>query len=86
VQQSSYAVWWQDGDGPRIAGKLSLTVSKLLLSGPGSCRLAVRLDEIVSVEYLRGELEIDRRAAPRLRVGNLDGVGALLELSHALAA
>ena len=84
--QRSYAVWWQDGDGPRNAGKLSLAASHLLLSGTGSCLLAVPLGEIVSVEYSRGELDIERRHAPLLRVGNLDGVGALLELSHALAA
>ena len=79
-------MWWQNGDGPRNAGKLSLAASQLFLSGTGSCRLAVPLEEIVSVEYSRGELEIERRAGPPLRIGNLDGVGALLELSHALAA
>jgi hypothetical protein len=44
------------------------------------------LDEIVSVEYARGELEIERRHGTLLRIGNLDGVGALLELGNALAA
>ena len=79
-------MWWQEGDGPRNAGKLALAAAHLLLSGRGLCRLAVPLDEIVSVEYSRGELEIERRAAVPLHIGNLDGVGALLELSHALAA
>jgi hypothetical protein len=49
-------------------------------------RRAVPLDQIVSVEYSRGELEIERRHGTRLRIGNLDGVGALLELSDVLAA
>jgi hypothetical protein len=78
-------VWWQEGDGPRRAGKLQLGRLHLLL-GNASGRTAVPLDEIVSVEYVRGELEIERRHGTLLRIGNLDGVGALLELGNALAA
>jgi hypothetical protein len=44
------------------------------------------LDQIISVRYRRGELEIERRGGPYLRIGNLDGLGVLLELSDALAA
>lgn len=85
MRHGSYAVWWQDGDGPRHAGKLQLGRLHLLLSN-ASGRTAVPLDQIVSVEYSRGELEIERRHGTRLRIGNLDGVGALLELSDVLAA
>ena len=85
MQHETYAVWWQEGDGPRRAGKLQLGRLHLLL-GNASGRTAVPLDEIVSVEYTRGELEIERRRGPLLRIGNLDGIGALLELSNALAA
>ena len=84
MRQKTYAVWWQDGDGPRHAGKLQLGDLHLLLCGNGSGRIAVPLDEIVSVEYRRGELEIERQGGARLRIGNLDGVGVLLELSDAL--
>jgi hypothetical protein len=84
MRHETYAVWWQDGDGPRHAGKLQLGHLHLLLSGNGSGRIAVPLDQIVSVEYRRGELEIERQGGAQLRIGNLDGVGALLELSDAL--
>jgi hypothetical protein len=51
-----------------------------------SRQLCSPLDQIVSIEYRRGELEIKRRHGTLLRIGNLDGIGALLELSDALAA
>ena len=86
MRKSTYAVWWQEDDGSRHAGKLQLGSLHLLLSGNGSGRIAVPLDEIVEVEYHRGELSIERREGSRLRIGNLDGPGALLELGDALAA
>jgi hypothetical protein len=86
MRQKSYAVWWQEDEGPRHAGKLQLGSLHLLLSGNGSGRVAIPLDEIVSVDYRRGELQIERRHDGRLLIGNLDGPGALLELSDSLAA
>jgi len=86
MRQSTYAVWWQEDDGPRHAGKLQLGSLHLLLSGNGAGRLALALDEIVGVDYARGELVVARRAGPKVRIGNLDGPGVLLELSDALAA
>jgi hypothetical protein len=86
MRQKSYAVWWQEADGPRHAGKLQLGSLHLLLSGNGSGRVALPLDQIVSVSYHRGELHIERKDAAGLDIGNLDGPGALLELSEALAA
>jgi len=85
MRHKSYAVWWQEGDGSRRAGKLELGRLHLLLSN-ASGRTAVPLDQIVSVEYTRGELEIAQRRGALLRIGNLDGIGALLELSEMLAA
>lgn len=85
MRAKSYAVWWQEGDAGRHAGKLELGRLHLLLSN-GSARLAVPLDEIVSVEYRRGELHVARRDRADVRIGNLDGPGVLLELSDALAA
>ena len=79
-------MWWQEAEGPRHAGKLELGTLHMLLSGNGSGRVAVPLDEIVSVDYSRGELRIERRTESDLRIGNLDGPGVLLELSDALAA
>jgi hypothetical protein len=86
MRKSTYAVWWQEAEGPRHAGKLELGTLHMLLSGNGSGRVAVPLDEIVSVDYSRGELRIERRTESDLRIGNLDGPGVLLELSDALAA
>jgi hypothetical protein len=86
MRQKTYAVWWQEPDGPRHAGKLQLGSLHLLLSGNGSGRIALPLDQIISVSYRRGELHIERSGAAELQIGNLDGPGALLELSEALAA
>ena len=86
MPKSTYAVWWQEAEGSRHAGKLELGSLHLLLSGNGSGRVAVPLDEILEVEYRRGELRIRRRRGSVLTIGNLDGPGVLLELSDALAA
>lgn len=86
MRTSTYAVWWQEGDEPKFAGKLQVGSLHLLLSANGSARLALPLDQIVSVEYRRGELEIESRDHSLIRIGNLDGLGVLLELSDALAA
>jgi hypothetical protein len=83
---TGYAVWWQEDNAPRHAGKLLLGRMHLLLSGNRSGRLAVPLEAIVAVDYRRGELVIERRAGPAVRIGNLDGPGVLLELSDSLAA
>lgn len=86
MPKSTYAVWWHEADGPRHAGKLELGSLHLLLAGNGAGRVAVPLDEIVEVEYRRGELRITRRNGSVLTIGNLDGPGVLLELSEGLAA
>lgn len=86
MSAKTYAVWWQEDDEQRYAGKLQVGSLHLLLSANGSSRLALPLDQIVSVDYRRGELEIERRQGGLIRIGNLDGPGVLLELSDALAA
>jgi hypothetical protein len=86
MRKSTYAVWWREAEGQRHAGKLELGSLHLLLSGNGSGRVAVPLDEILEVEYRRGELRINCRNGNALTIGNLDGPGVLLELSEALAA
>ena len=84
MSRSSYAVWWNEGDGPRHVGKFEMTRLHALLSGNGSKRLAIPLDDITGVEYRRGEVHIDRRGATPLRIGSLDALGTLLELAQAL--
>jgi len=86
MPQKTFAVWWTEPDGLRHAGKLQLGSLHLLLSGNGSGRVAVPLDQIVSVAYRSGELHIIRSDGAELQIGNLDGPGVLLELTDALAA
>ena len=80
----SYAIWWNEGNGPKRVGKLEIARPHALLYGKGSGRLALAMDEITAVEYRRGEVRIDRRRATPVRIGSLDAPGTLLELAHAL--
>jgi hypothetical protein len=84
MRRSSYAVWWNEGNGPRHVGKFEVARLHALLSGNGSMRLAVPLEDITGVEYRRGEVHIDRRDASSLRIGSLDAPGTLRELAHSL--
>lgn len=85
MSRQSYAIWWRDGDGPRRAGKLELGRFHVLMSGSGSSRFAVPLDDITAVGYTAGELMIRRRGAAPIRIGSLDALGALREVADALA-
>jgi hypothetical protein len=84
MKRRSYAIWWKQGDGPRFAGKLELGDFYLLLSGNGSKRIVIPLDQIVTVEYTGGQLTIHWRLGDPIEIGNLDGPGALLELADSL--
>jgi hypothetical protein len=84
MRRRSYAVWWNDGNGPRHAGKLEVGALHVLLSGNGSGRLAVPLNDVTSVDYVRGELQVRRLGAEVLRIGTLDAPGALLEVNDLL--
>jgi hypothetical protein len=84
MRRSSYAIWWNEGDGPKHVGKLEIARPHAFFSGNGSTRLAVPLDDITGVEYRRGEVLIDRKDAAALRIGSLDAPGTLRELAHSL--
>jgi len=84
MPRRSYAVWWNEGDGPRHAGKLELGPLHALLSGNGGGRVAVPFEEIASIDYARGVLRLSRRGDAKLRIGSLDAPGALLELVDSL--
>jgi len=86
MRRRSYAIWWNEGNGPKHVGKLELARLHALLSGNGSRKLAVPLDDITAVEYRRGEVRIDRRGAAPIRIGSLDAPGTLLELAHTLGS
>ena len=84
MPRRSYAIWWNEDNGPKNVGKLEITHPNALLSGNGSTRLALPLADITGVEYRRGEVRIDRRGTTALRIGSLDAPGTLLELAHSL--
>ena len=84
MRRHSYAIWWNEGDGPKHVGKLEIVRPHAFLSANGSTRLAVPLTEITGVEYRRGEVRVERQGTPTLRIGSLDAPGTLLELAHSL--
>jgi hypothetical protein len=84
MRRSSYAVWWNEGNGPRHVGKLEIARLHAFLSGNGSGRVAVPLDQITSVESARGEVLVGRKDGTVLRIGSLDAPGALRELASRL--
>jgi hypothetical protein len=84
MRRRSYAIWWNEGNGPKHVGKLEIARLHALLSGNGPTRLAVALDDITAVEYRRGEVRVDRRGMTALRIGSLDAPGTLRELAHSL--
>jgi hypothetical protein len=85
MPRRSYAIWWREGDGPRHAGRLELGRLHVLMSGGGANRFAVPLDDITAVGYVAGELLIRRCGGAPIRIGSLDALGALREVSDALA-
>ena len=77
-------MWWNEGDGPRHIGKFEIARLHAFLSGNGSMRLAIPLEDIIGVQYRRGEVHIERRDASSLKIGSLDAPGTLRELAHSL--
>jgi hypothetical protein len=90
MRDPTYAVYWNELDGRRFAGQMALGSSFAELAGatPDGRRSQQRIlfDEIDAVDYARGWLELRRRAGPELRIGSVDGPGALRELADRLQA
>lgn len=84
MSKRSYAIWWREGDGRRHTGKLVLSPVHAVLSGTGNGRVVVPYREIVTADYVRGELTLTTRTGGLIQIGNLDGAGALLELADSL--
>jgi hypothetical protein len=84
----TYAVYWNDLDGVRFAGRIALAASSAdLEGGAGDGRRTLRqiaFDDISSVRYERGRLHIWRRSGAPLRLGSVDRPGALHELAERL--
>ena len=84
----TYAVYWNDPEGERCAGRVSLGPSFAELDGgtsDGHLRsLRVGFDEIASVRYQHGLLHVWRRNGAPVRLGSADRPGALRELAERL--
>ncbi len=84
----TYAVYWNDSDGERCAGRVSLGPSFAELNGStsqGQLRsLRLGFEEIASVRYQHGRLHLWRRNAAPQRLGSADRPGALRELAERL--
>src|SRR6266498_1729153 len=62
----SYAVYWNEADGTRFAGRISLGATFADLEGTGEgrrIRRRIGFKEIASVRYQRGRLHLWRRNA-----------------------
>jgi hypothetical protein len=83
----TYAVYWNELDGARFAGRISLGASFAELEGTGGgrrLRRRIAFEEIASVRYQRGRLHLWRRNGAPLRLGSVDRPGALRELGERL--
>jgi len=89
-RMQTYAVYWNELDGARFAGCISLGASSAELAGGTSdgrrTRRRIGFDEIASVRYERGRLHVWRWDGAPVRLGSLDRPGALRELGERLQA
>ena len=94
----SYAVIWQEGDGPRRVGKLEVDRGGVHLSG-GAARqptgLFVASESITGVDVQNPgsrmlddmrTVTIDRAHAPTITIGALNGIGIALEIANLVVA
>jgi hypothetical protein len=89
-RMQTYAVYWNDLDGARFAGRISLGAASAELDGGAGdgrrTRRRIDFDDIASVHYERGRLHVWRRCGAPLRFGSVDRPGALRELGERLQA
>lgn len=89
-RMQTYAVYWNEPDGSRFSGRISLGSAFAEVDGAASdgrrTRRRIEFEEIASVRYERGRLHVWRRCGPPLRFGSVDRPGALRELSERLRA
>jgi hypothetical protein len=86
----TYAVYWTEPDGSRFAGSFSLGAAFALLEGGAGdgrrTRRRIDFGDILGLRYDRGRLHIWSRDAGPVRLGSVDGPGALGELASYLQA
>jgi len=96
--QPSYPIVWREGDGPQRAGKLELANSYIVLEGSESggalARLSLSYADLVEVRIGRSadervgsgpSLILERRSRPPIRIGEIAGLGSVVDLGHVLA-
>jgi len=90
MRAPSYAVYWNEGTGPRYAGRVEMRSTCAELSGAavyGRRSLQrILFDDIAAIAYANGRLRIDRRDGGELEIGSVDAPGALRELADRLVA
>jgi hypothetical protein len=88
MQPVSYAMTWNVGDGPRLAGRIELGADavELTASSPQGPVERIAFPEIAGVVVTRGVLFLRRVAGPELRIGSIDTPGALRELADRVSA
>ncbi len=88
ADMQTYAVYWNELDGARFAGRISLRAEFAELDGGTSdgrrLRRRIDFDDISSVRYEGGRLHVARRSGSLLRLGSVDRPGALRELGERL--
>src|SRR6266566_2490501 len=84
----SYAVYWNEPDGTRFAGRISVDSSGAELEGGGpdgrQARRRIRAADITSLRYERGHLFVRRRNGAPVLIGSVDRPGVLCELRDRL--
>jgi hypothetical protein len=94
----SYAIVWNENDGPTHRGRLDLTTAAVVLTGTGAGASALReltyrdlttahLERAVQVELpSEPALVLATMEGDRVVIGSLEGIGALHELADEVAS
>jgi len=94
----SYPVVWREGEGPLHTGKLELANSQIILEGSEAsgalARLSLSYADLAEVRIGRSaderigsrpSLILERRSRPPIRVGEIAGLGSVVDIGHVLA-
>ena len=88
MRRMTYAVRWQENDGPPFAGGLLLDGAGLWLTGT-SARRGLMFDDVAELSLERGgqpSLVLVTSEGDRLAIASLQGLGALHEVADRVAA
>jgi hypothetical protein len=87
MRAPTYAMYWREGDGPRVAGRIEIDGGSVTLEGtvPPVGTRRVGFGDILRVALERNLIRLDRRVDAPLTIGSLDSPGALRELADRLS-